>query len=61
MKKGYYFVVCDSKFYGDCIVSCEPYVVLSYYFGNGEWDTELLEGEHYKVKPVVFPTVEEVM
>lgn len=59
MKKGYYFVIAKCKFYEDVIVSCEPYVLLAYYFGGGEWDTELLSGEEYKVKEVIFPDLKD--
>ena len=59
MKTGYYFVLCDACFYEDAIVTCTPYVLLAYYLGDGEWNTELLHGERYKVKPVEFPATDD--
>lgn len=60
LKEGYYFVICNCKRYKDAIVACEPHVILAHYFGEGVWDTELLEGEDYIVKEVVFPTIKEM-
>ena len=61
MKRGYYYVVTKDEWCGDAIVvGSKKRVVLAFYKGDGEWDTELLYGENYKCIPVYFPSVEEV-
>ena len=47
MKKGWYFV--------NCTIDRKPKVIIAEYFGNGNWNTEVLEGEDYKVKRIIFP------
>ncbi len=56
---GTYFVLCDATYYDSCIVKGKPHIIIATYFGNGEWDNELLYGLNYKVKPVIFPAVDE--
>jgi len=59
MNAGLYFVVCPDTYYDGAIVPCNPKVIVARYFGNGDWDTELLKGENYKVIPVTLPKLED--
>lgn len=60
MDRGWYSVLTTAVWAEDdpsVIVEGEPHVVVAFYYGNGEWDNELLSGIYRNAIPVEIPDV----
>lgn len=60
IERGWYFVLTTSVWAEDdpsVIVEGEPHVVVAFYYGNGEWDNDLLSGIYRNAIPVKYPEI----
>lgn len=60
MKKGWYSVLTTAVWAEDdpsVIVEGKQHVVVAFYYGNGEWNDELLSGIYRNAIPVEIPDV----
>lgn len=64
LETGYYFVVTTDDYdhpYNTAIIDTgKEYTILSYYYGNGKWDNEILSGTNYRMKRVIIPDPSEI-
>ena len=60
MDRGWYSILTTAVWAEDdpsVIVEGEPHVVVSFYYGNGEWDNDLLSGIYRNAIPVEVPDI----